>query len=122
MPLYRFECDCEAAAEIMGSMDNPPTERQCHVCDEPMYRVFGNNVFSFKPYTENNLGDRGVIFETTKQRDAVLAKKHLTYDSTKYLRRKIAPAAIDSITDGDIKRAAEEGNKDDSSVALPTFD
>lgn len=87
-----------------GKLDDVEQRRSIHGGPSP-------GVSTFKSYKEDGFGNSGrpVLVESKRQRDALCAEHHLTYDRYSTVTTPNTPPAIDSIDWGDVKHAVEHG-------------
>lgn len=110
MPIYVFECrGCKEQFEQYRPLSHFSRQTICD-CGALSDLVVTPTVQAsvFTPYTEYNLDRKPIRIESRQQRDELCAQHGVTYDTAKYVRRQPPPAAVDQMTDTEIKTAIEQ--------------
>ena len=110
MVKYQFECDpCEIYVEEEKPLGQASVNVSCPKCGEKMDRVYGANIFVFKPYTDYHVDKKPVEFSSRRERDVYLKNNGLTYDTGKYVRRSYKPAS-DTLTVDEVMGALKNAD------------
>lgn len=114
MPYYRYICSQGHESEEFFRIKKRPKTVRCW-CSRRAKETFPNRfqVQTFKPYVENNLGAKPIEISSKRQRDQLLQKHGVTYDSYQYRRKPKERHVVDDLDFAEVKRVAERGKLDD---------
>lgn len=91
MPFYYYQCeDCEEYRQEFRKMAHYKADAICECGGSAKLTIRHTKsiqVNTFKPYVEENFKEP-VLIETKQQRDALLAANNMTYDSSRYVRKR----------------------------------
>lgn len=110
MPTYVFKCRrCDSVFEQYRPLANFSRQALCD-CDGLSDLVVTPTVQAsvFTPYVERNMTREPIRIESKQQRDALCEQHGVTYDSAKYVRRQPPPAAVDTMSEAEIKTVIEQ--------------
>jgi hypothetical protein len=120
MPLYRYECPEGHVTEEYRRLKDWVESVECsnHDCKYTASICFPTRigVQTFNPYVEENINGTPIPITSKKQRDELLKKHGLTYDSNKHHRKPKYTPAVENVDFAEVKRISEQTTEEEDRV------